>query len=81
MSEAAPPLLSIDDVSLEFRTRSGTVRALQHVGLTVARGETDDLAQEPSDDLDWRALWLDDLTGDEGAGAVEDDDVAALDGS
>jgi peptide/nickel transport system ATP-binding protein len=39
VSEAAPPLLSIDDVSLEFRTRSGTVRALQHVGLTVARGE------------------------------------------
>ncbi|MFO0460820.1 MAG: ABC transporter ATP-binding protein [Burkholderiales bacterium] len=39
MSQAAPPLLSIDDVSLEFRTRSGTVRALQHVGLAIARGE------------------------------------------
>ena len=33
------PLLSIDDLSLEFRTRDGTVRALEHVSLTVARGE------------------------------------------
>ena len=39
MSDAPPPLLAIDDVSLEFRTRSGTVRALQHVGLSIARGE------------------------------------------
>ena len=39
MSEGAAPLLTVDDVSLEFRTRSGTVRALQHVGLAVGRGE------------------------------------------
>ncbi len=39
MSEGSAPLLTVDDVSLEFRTRSGTVRALQHVGLTVGRGE------------------------------------------
>ena len=33
------PVLSIDDLSLEFRTRSGTVRALDHVSLSVRRGE------------------------------------------
>jgi len=39
MSQEAPPLLSIDDMSLEFRTRSGTVRALDHVSLSIGRGE------------------------------------------
>ena len=39
MSQDAPPLLSIDDMSLEFRTRSGTVRALDHVSLSIGRGE------------------------------------------
>ncbi|MFM1992110.1 MAG: hypothetical protein RJA99_5067 [Pseudomonadota bacterium] len=39
MTEAAPPLLAVDDVSLEFRTRTGTVRALERVSLTVGRGE------------------------------------------
>jgi peptide/nickel transport system ATP-binding protein len=41
--DAVPPagraLLEMTDVSLEFRTRSGTVRALQHVSLSVRRGE------------------------------------------
>ena len=37
MSEA-PPLLVVDDLSLEFRTRSGTVRALENVGFDVGRG-------------------------------------------
>ena len=35
-----PPLLSIEDLSVEFRTRSGTVRALESVGFAIARGET-----------------------------------------
>ncbi|MFN7644446.1 MAG: ABC transporter ATP-binding protein [Burkholderiales bacterium] len=39
MSHEAPPLLTIDDMSLEFRTRSGTVRALDHVSLSIGRGE------------------------------------------
>ena len=40
MSEAgSAPLLSLEDVSLEFRTRTGTVRALEHVSLSVGRGE------------------------------------------
>ena len=37
---AKPPLLSVEDLSLEFRTRSGTVHALENVSLEVARGET-----------------------------------------
>jgi len=36
----SPALLSVRDLSLEFRTRSGTVRALENVGLDVAKGET-----------------------------------------
>lgn len=35
-----PPLLSVKDFSLEFRTRSGTVHALEDVSLDVAKGET-----------------------------------------
>jgi peptide/nickel transport system ATP-binding protein len=36
---AQPPLLEVSDFSLEFRTRSGTVRALQNVNLRIAKGE------------------------------------------
>ncbi len=34
-----PPLLEVSDFSLEFRTRSGTVRALEGVNLSIAKGE------------------------------------------
>ena len=34
------PLLAVKHLSLEFRTRSGTVHALEDVGLEVAKGET-----------------------------------------
>ena len=36
----AVPLLSVQELSLEFRTRSGTVRALENVTLEVQKGET-----------------------------------------
>lgn len=39
MSEATP-LLAVSNLSVEFRTRSGIVRALDKVGFEVARGET-----------------------------------------
>ena len=34
------PLLSVENLSLEFRTRSGVVRALERVSLSVFKGET-----------------------------------------
>ncbi len=34
-----PPLLDVRNLSLEFRTRSGTVRALEHINLKIDRGE------------------------------------------
>jgi len=34
------PLLAVEDLSVEFRTRDGIVRALDSVSLTVNRGET-----------------------------------------
>jgi peptide/nickel transport system ATP-binding protein len=39
-------LLEVDDLSLEFRTRSGTVHALQSVSLTMEKGETVGLVGE-----------------------------------
>jgi peptide/nickel transport system ATP-binding protein len=36
----ALPLLAVDALSIEFRTRSGIVRALDRVGFTLGRGET-----------------------------------------
>jgi peptide/nickel transport system ATP-binding protein len=34
------PLLDIRDLTVEFATRRGTVRAVQHVDISVAKGET-----------------------------------------
>src|SRR5260221_789562 len=36
----AVPALAVEDVSVEFRTRSGTVKVLDHVGFSVDKGET-----------------------------------------
>jgi len=36
----APALLAVSDLSIEFRTRGGTVRALEKLGFDVGRGET-----------------------------------------
>jgi len=37
---SAVPLLEVDDLSVEFRTRAGVVQALDHVGFTVDKGQT-----------------------------------------
>ncbi len=34
------PLLAVEDLGVEFRTRSGTVRAFENVGFELRRGET-----------------------------------------
>src|SRR3954463_725135 len=36
----APPLLDIRDLTVEFQTRRGIVKAVQHVDVSVAKGET-----------------------------------------
>jgi peptide/nickel transport system ATP-binding protein len=40
ISSDAIPLLAVEDLSIEFRTRSGTVRALDRVSFELRRGET-----------------------------------------
>jgi peptide/nickel transport system ATP-binding protein len=42
----SPPLLRIEDLALEFRTRAGVVRALDGVAFDVGRGETVGLVGE-----------------------------------
>jgi peptide/nickel transport system ATP-binding protein len=36
----APALLDVNDLTVEFATRRGTVKAVQHVNISVAKGET-----------------------------------------
>lgn len=36
----AQPLLDVQDLTVEFTTRRGTVKAVQHVDISVAKGET-----------------------------------------
>jgi peptide/nickel transport system ATP-binding protein len=36
----AQPLLDVNDLTVEFSTRRGTVKAVQHVSISVAKGET-----------------------------------------
>ncbi|OSI43085.1 dipeptide ABC transporter ATP-binding protein [Bradyrhizobium canariense] len=36
----APPLLDVQDLTVEFPTRRGIVKAVQHVNISVAKGET-----------------------------------------
>ncbi|MCK9909137.1 ABC transporter ATP-binding protein [Microbacteriaceae bacterium K1510] len=39
-TEQSLPLLDVHDLTVEFATRRGTVRAVQHVDITIAKGET-----------------------------------------
>ena len=36
----AIPLLEVQDLTVEFSTRRGVVRAVEHVNLSIAKGET-----------------------------------------
>ena len=36
----AQPLLDVQDLTVEFSTRRGIVKAVQHVDISVAKGET-----------------------------------------
>ncbi|MFF9345133.1 ABC transporter ATP-binding protein [Streptomyces sp. NPDC014773] len=40
MSPAAPPLLEVEDLCVEFRTRRGTIRAVNGLSYTLREGET-----------------------------------------
>src|ERR1700716_1692533 len=40
MSMTAQPLLDVHDLTGEFATRRGSVKAVQHVSISVAKGET-----------------------------------------
>jgi len=40
VSREEPPLLSVEDLSVEFRTRDGVVKALDRIGFEIRRGET-----------------------------------------
>ena len=40
MTETVVPLLDVQDLTVEFSTRRGIVRAVQHVNVTIAKGET-----------------------------------------
>ena len=52
------PLLDVEDVSVEFSTRDGVVRALDHVGFSVHRGETVGLVGESGSGKSVTALAL-----------------------
>ena len=36
----AQPLLDVNDLTVEFTTRRGIVKAVQHVNISVGKGET-----------------------------------------
>jgi peptide/nickel transport system ATP-binding protein len=40
MKSVSVPAIAVEDLSVEFRTRSGTVKVLDHVGFSVDKGET-----------------------------------------
>ncbi len=72
--EDQPPLLSVKNVSLEFRTRSGTVNALQDISFHIARGEMVGLVGESGSGksvLSYAILRILDSAGRVTAGSAE----------
>ena len=39
-SDKSLPLLDVQDLTVEFATRRGIVRAVQHINISVAKGES-----------------------------------------
>ena len=50
MAEAVP-LLDVRDLTVEFSTRRGVVRAVEHVDIRIGKGETTDTAFRRRADL------------------------------
>jgi len=79
-------LLDIENLSIEFRTRSGTVRALEHVNLQLAAGETVGLVGESGSGksvLSFAAMGIQDPAARITAGTMRFDgqDLLAKDGA
>jgi len=55
---SALPLLEVDDLSVEFRTREGVVQALDRIGFTVDKGQTVGLVGESGSGKSVTALAL-----------------------
>ena len=50
----AQPLLDVNDLTVEFATRRGIVKAVQHVNISVAKGETLGIVGEGLQFVDFR---------------------------
>ena len=69
------PLLAVEDLGVEFRTRSGTVRALEDVGFELRRGETMALVGESGSGKSVTAYAVMGILDARGAGHLGDDRV------
>ena len=81
----AVPLLSVQDLTLEFRTRSGLVRALENVSIDVRKGETVGIVGESGSGKSMLALSIMGLlphpiTVRRGRVLLEDSDLLQLSG-
>jgi len=75
----AAPLLDVDGLSLEFRTRSGVVKALEDVSFRIARGEILGLVGESGSGKSvaaYAAMGILDAAGHVTKGAIRYDGIA-----
>ncbi len=78
---APRPILTVDGLSVEFRTRNGTVRALESVDLTVAKGEVLGIVGESGSGKSvtaYTVIGLLDTAGRPVAGSAEYDGVPLI---